>query len=330
MSIINDRFGNRGAAKPRTKGDVLLQNNPKGSKRAPVLFCVDASYSMMNMIDPEKSERTRMDVLNDMIRGFIAAILKDKCRDKVEVAFLVYSDKVLMETDFARVTHLQESDFRVHMDKTYIDDYGNPDVCLKKLPSSSNEKGYLYPVFKVAEEDEGTDIGVAVLRAVEKLMKRKEVLSTWGSYPATLILVTDGNPELEAVYTLEELTREEQEALKEQRAANQEKAIKAVADHCYTHVGQDNLILPFIIGIGDESFGSDLLDRYAGQLVNKAFHIRDSKAEECFKILVQVLRESVVGSTNSNNIIQMAKEIVVSAKEINKMQSKEQDDYEAL
>lgn len=328
MSIINERFGNQGAAKPRKKGDAVVNAQPKskGSKRAPVLFCVDASYSMMNMIDPEKSERTRMDLLNDMIRGFFSEILKDDCRDKVEVAFLVYSDKILMETDFARVAQLQESDFKVRMDETYIDDYGNPNVCLKKLPSSHNEKGYLYPVFKVAEEDEGTDIGLAVLHAVNKLMKQKKALSSWGSYPATLILVTDGNPELEAVYTLEELTREEQEALKARRAANQENAIKAVADHCYTHVGQDNLIMPFIIGIGDESFGSDLLDRYAGQLVNKAFHIRDSKAEECFEILVEVLKNSVVDSTNSNNIMQMAKEIVASAKKINR----EQDPYEAI
>ena len=325
MSIINDRFGNKGAAKPRRRGDVI-EGKPKGSKRAPVLFCVDASYSMMSAIASEKSERTRMDLLNDMIRGFVEEILKDDSRDKVEVAFMVFADKILMETDFARITHLQESDFNVTMHEDYIDNYGNPDVYLKKLPSSGNEKGYLYPVFKVAEWDAGTDIGAAVLRAVEKLMKRKEALSQWGSYPATLILVTDGNPEPEAVDRLDDLSPDEKKVLKAQRAAAQEKAINAVAEHCYTHVGQDNLILPFIIGIGDESYGAELLDRYAGQLVNKAFHIRDNKAEKCFKTLVKVLCKSVGGSTTSNDVMQMTDRVSEAAEKINT----EQDDYEAF
>ena len=68
MGIINERFGSHGAAKPRRRGDVI-EGKPKGSKRAPVLFCVDASYSMMSPIASETSERTRMDLLNDMIRA---------------------------------------------------------------------------------------------------------------------------------------------------------------------------------------------------------------------------------------------------------------------
>lgn len=287
------------------------------SKRAPVVFCLDVTGSM-NL--PEIPGSRRIDVLNTMIQGLFDALLKDpNCRSKVEVAFVIFTHKILMETAFINIASLQMRDFEnIKVQRDYVRDNGMPCFELHKLKSNLKPDGFLYPQFDLCERDDGTDIGYAVLHSVKKLMDHRDELTDWGgSYPGTLILVTDGDAELSAVDRNPNRSEEENRLEKERRLDNQEKAIQTMIDHCYTHSNQGNLILPFIIGVSADEKCNTELDRYAGEFLKKAFHVEDSQAESCFKIITKMIGKSVKASMNINEYTEILEDIKKDTERIN-------------
>lgn len=325
MGIRGD-MRTRSNRQTEVKGFIGSGKRDDDTKRASVVFCIDVSGSMNITVNDEKKIR-RMDLVNRMIKGFFKKILEDgKVRSKVEVAFVVFAHKILMETEFQPIRYLTEEDFEVEVEKEYRSQETNqPNYTLHTLEGNDQER-YLYPSFEICEEDEGTDIGLAVIHCVNKLVERKKKRASKGSYPATLVLGTDGYPELEAVDTLDDLDDEEQQALRAEREKNQEKAIDLVKQHCHTHSGQNNLIIPFVIGVGGDDVDTTVLDDYTGELIAEAFHVRDGNAEGSFALITDILTHSVTNSTSVNKIVseRIAEQINESTEIIN---NNEMDEY---
>lgn len=114
------------------------------------------------------------------------------------------------------------------------------------------------PKLKAVEEG-GTQIAKAVLRSIEKIEERRRNLEDKGIpyYAPFLVLVTDGNPDENDEPDL------------------QEKALKLVRSHCTSNVGASEIIVPFIIGVGDFTV-SKTLTSYSAGFVDGYFPIKGS------------------------------------------------------
>lgn len=295
-------------------GDARFDNVDSNVGRAPLVFCIDASGSMTKDCD---GGMKRIDLLNYMIRGCFEMLLySSETRSRVMAAFVVFTDKVVLETEFERLDRVSEEMFRRgSIDATYYDrNTGKVLYTLDTLECQVKPEGYQYPIFSVSDRDDGTDIGGAVLHAVKKLENMKETLArnNEGSYAATLVLVTDGYAELEVV------SAEKQE----QRIRNQKAAIAAIKDHCYTNSEKNNLIIPFIIGVGENSadgvtVDDKILDDYAGDFIERAFHVRNKNAKLSFGVIGNMIGKSVKKSMTVNDLRALANDINDAAYDVN-------------
>lgn len=105
----------------------------------------------------------------------------------------------------------------------------------------------------------GTFISKAVLRSIDKIENRRRELenSEIGYYAPFLVLVTDGDPD--------------EIDISESNTYN--KALSAVKSHCDSHIGASEIIIPFIIGVGDH-VASQTLSRYAEGFTKGYFPIK--------------------------------------------------------
>lgn len=94
----------------------------------------------------------------------------------------------------------------------------------------------------------GTLMAQAVLRSIAKIEDRRKALEELEIpyYAPFLVLVTDGNPDGNDDATL------------------QQRALTAVKDHCNSHTGASEIIVPFVIGVGDYISPKTLTDYSAG------------------------------------------------------------------
>lgn len=108
-----------------------------------------------------------------------------------------------------------------------------------------------------ALETGGTQMAQAVLRSIEKIEKRREYLEDMEIpyYAPFLILVTDGNPD------------------ENDDPIQQTLAIEAVRKHCDSHVGASEIIVPFVIGVG-ENISPTTLKNYAAGFTKGYFPIK--------------------------------------------------------
>lgn len=108
-------------------------------------------------------------------------------------------------------------------------------------------------------------ISKAVLYSIQKLETRRNQLEQKGIgyYAPFLVLITDGNPD------------------QNDNRASYQKALDAIQRHCHSHVGASEIIVPYIIGVGD--FDESTLNNYASAFKKGFFQIRgngtDAKAD---------------------------------------------------
>lgn len=225
-------------AKNDKKAPPLLNS----ARRLPIVFCLDVSPSM----DWEMpGNNTPMELLNEAVKEFISKLKEDpKARTCAEVAFVTFSTKIELDTEFTSVKSLE------------------------------------IPRLKAVEEG-GTNISEAVLRSIEKIEERRRSLEDKGIhyYAPFLVLVTDGNPDGDP----NEETKEE--------AMLREKSLEAVKSHCTSSVGASEIIIPFIIGVGDFTV-SKTLTSYSAGFVDGYFPIKGStgavtrlKFQEVFQMI---------------------------------------------
>ncbi len=140
----------------------------------------------------------------------------------------------------------------------------------------------------------GTYISKAVLRSIEKIEQRRSQLenSEIGYYAPFLVLVTDGDPD-----GIED-------------AEMHSKALTAVKSHCDSHIGASEVIVPFIIGVGD-NVASATLTRYAEGFTKGYFPIKGkaNNAKIEFNKVFQMIGNSTKKSIHLNGT---AKQIIAT------------------
>lgn len=140
------------------------------------------------------------------------------------------------------------------------------------------------PKFKTVENG-GTQMALAVLRSIEKIEKRRQQLENMEIpyYAPFLVLVTDGNPDENDDQSL------------------QAKALSAVRSHCDSHIGASEIIVPFVIGVGDH-ISSKTLDSYASGFTKGYFPISGTagNANVQFNKVFQMIGNSTKKSIHLN------------------------------
>ena len=135
----------------------------------------------------------------------------------------------------------------------------------------------------------GTQMAQAVLRSIEKIEQRRNQLenSEIGYYAPFMVLVTDGNPN------------------KNDNAAKCNQALAQVKSHCDSHIGASEIIVPFIIGVGDY-IDSETLNNYSKGFTKGYFPIKGNaaKAQVQFNKVFQLIGNSTRRSIQIINTIQ--------------------------
>ena len=143
---------------------------------------------------------------------------------------------------------------------------------------------FITPRKYTAVEHGGTFISKAVLRSIEKIEEKKRELedSEIQYFAPFLILVTDGDPD----------------AIDISNSSTYNEALNAVKSHCDSHVGATEIIIPFIIGVGDH-MEVKTLTRYAEGFTNGYFSVRGNassiktKFSKVFELIGNSTKKSV-------------------------------------
>ncbi len=268
------------------------------NRRLPIIFLLDISGSML--FGPPG--RKRLALLNAMLVAIIQKCMDVlKVRQVAEVSFMLFTDEVLLESEFRNIRWMKEDMLPPRKDR-------HPrcgKITWKTIQPKHNadySEDFQVPQFGVSVKDGGTNIGYALQRAVRRLENRVEELKEFGSYPPFLILVSDGHPyEADNPGYHEELD-------------DQEKAIELLRSHTITHRDENNLIFPFVIGVGQEDINKKRLSDYAQNFRAGYFHIRDDADEKKWDYLTQILARSIKNSVTLNSF-EFFDEIADEAKE---------------
>ena len=260
-------------------------NNSKDEvtdKRLPFLFLVDVSGSMLT----GTPTRNRLTLLNDMLVEVIRKCMSvQKIRQVAEVSFVLFTNEVLLTSEFRNICWMDEVMLPPLKER-------HP-RCGRIRWKTDRVEGYAktfqVPQFEVSVKDGGTNIGAALKHAVRKLEGRVQELAKFGSYPPFLVLISDGHP------------KEPDNPGYHEELADQEEAIELLRRHTTTHRGENNLIFPFVIGVGGEDINKKRLSDYAQNFRAGYFHIRDNNAEEDWSYLTEILAKSVRDSVTVND-----------------------------
>lgn len=128
------------------------------ARRLPIVFCLDVSPSMGWRIGNNSAS---IELLNDAVNQFVDELREDvRACSGAEIAFLTFTDKVEMETDFESINSIKRQ------------------------------------AFKTVDES-GTSLAKAVLRCFEKIEKHRQKLADAEipCFAPFFVLVTDGDPD---------------------------------------------------------------------------------------------------------------------------------------
>ena len=142
----------------------------------------------------------------------------------------------------------------------------------------------------------GTQMAAAVLRSIEKIEARRRQLekSEIGYYAPFLVLVTDGNPD------------------KNDDLEKYNRALALVRSHCDSHIGASEIIVPFIIGVGD-NIDSETLNNYSAGFTKGYFPIKGSarnaqlEFNKVFKMIGNSTKKSIHLNAAGREIVQTIK-----------------------
>ncbi len=151
-------------------------------------------------------------------------------------------------------------------------------------------------------EKGGTNMSAAVIRSIEKIENRKAELDEYEVefYAPFFVLVTDGNPD------------------NNDNIARYEESVKIVNEHCRDGINQEEMIIPFIVGVGD-NIKSSTLNRYSEALGSTYIPIKGNDAdlaekfEEAFKFIGHSAKISCrVGYSETVNTIKSDLKALIS------------------
>ncbi len=141
----------------------------------------------------------------------------------------------------------------------------------------------------------GTQMATAVLHSIKKIEERRQQLlnNEIGFYAPFLVLVTDGNPD------------------NNDDTAKQARAMSTVKSHCNSHIGAEEIIVPFIIGVGN-NVDSATLNSYAAGFTNGFFHVKGDAAKssqfsKVFKMIGNSTKQSIHLNGSAKKILETVK-----------------------
>lgn len=148
----------------------------------------------------------------------------------------------------------------------------------------------------------GTNLANAIMTSIEKLenIKSGYISHSIRFYLPFLILITDGNTD----------QNEDSQRL--------ELAIKAIHEHCVSHGNGDNIIIPYVIGVGS-GVEEKTLNKMAELFMKKAIIIDDDmmrNEEEIISEVLQLIGSSITKSVNLSTYAASYKQIARKAKTV--------------
>jgi uncharacterized protein YegL len=241
-------------------------------------------------------KKRRIDLLNEMVKGFFATMASNPdARSITDVAFVAFTDRVIFATQFVNIMNITEESLR-NVQETIPGLY-EPSVAFAKsvkcerCESRFRREGVYFPKFCVDEDEtRGTEIGNAIVFCVDMINQRINYLVDEEKcskiYPPFLILLSDGNDLYDSARGVGCDLR------------NEQRAIDLLAAHSSTHRNENNLIIPFVVALGDENTDVKRMDRYAANFTEKCFHVVGETADECFGLVSDLICKSVTLSIN--------------------------------
>ncbi len=138
-----------------------------------------------------------------------------------------------------------------------------------------------------------TSISKAVFEAIKKIKDRRELLKEGeiSCYAPFLVLVTDGDPD----------------SIVDSEAVFQQ-TLKEVRSHCHDHIPVYDLIVPFVIGVGDY-VDTKTLNAYSEGFTKGFFHIKGKSSDiklNLNKVFQMIINSTIISFTPNKS----AKEII--------------------
>lgn len=136
--------------------------------------------------------------------------------------------------------------------------------------------------FHVVADQNGTSLAHAVKKSIEKIQEERKELERMmvENYAPFLIVVTDGDEG-------------------DKKQADIEQAQEALYAHTRSHAGERTLIVPFIIGVG-EDVGLDKLRGYSKGFEEGAFRLKNRAQIQVFRAIFRIVGDSIGSSIDLN------------------------------
>lgn len=209
------------------------------NKHLPIVLCLDISPSMRG---PYETRTKRWQLQNQAVEEFLKKITEvAKSRQTAEIAFIAYADKIIYETEFLPLMQMDacHEDFNPHVFSAPYKENG-----------ARQTQMFCIPEFEPVE-DAGTYLHPVLTRAVQKLEDYVANIQSVKQdyYTPFLVLATDC--EEEGLIDCLPENRQQMDA-----------DIRMLASKCDDKLNASEMIVPFIVGIGD-SADSDCLKKFA-------------------------------------------------------------------
>ena len=136
--------------------------------------------------------------------------------------------------------------------------------------------------FQVVADQNGTSLAHAVETSVKRIEERRKELENAmvENFAPFLIVVTDGDEG-------------------DKKKADVERAQNLLYSHCHSHAGERMLIVPFIIGIG-EDISLDKLRGYSRGFKEGTFRLKNHAQVQAFRAIFRIVGDSIERSIDLN------------------------------
>lgn len=249
-------------------------------KRLPMVMVLDVTNSMLW----RTREKNRLKTMNAMVNKVLRQCLDtQKIRLAMEVCFILFADKVVLQTPFRNIMELGPE---------MIDNakYRDPS-CGEVKWNPYTGTPYQIPEFTVSYPQYGTNIGAAVQQAVDILVQRFTKLKAIGSYPGFLMLITDGHP-------AEPNNPDYWDDLSAEQAA-----IRALRSHTTATRTKNDMIVPFIIGVGDmNEINEERLQGYTAHWPSGYYSFSDADDEKNWEFMIKIMQRSIRNSMHLGDL----------------------------
>lgn len=266
------------------------------NKRGPLTFVLDVSGSMLSEKGRKESPVTFM---NNIVRDFMLRCIRDNdIRGKCEISFILFADKILLTSGYQALERFDGKYFNKP-----DDDCGIYNIYEEQVDGV--DRVVRIPEFLESRHDYGTNIGQAMLQAVMQTEERLEELNKAESYPAFIILITDGNPKTAEHKGYWNDQEAEDEAIK--RLLQHTENVKEINVEKGTEEYKNNLIVPIVFSIGELGNGEDdPLKAYVKHFSAGYFNL---KRDIDWDFLTDIIVRSVKNSTTVQNLAYLEKRV---------------------